>query len=77
MLNFIDEKISFDGEKVILVPNSFDLPIIFKGYFASPLLNSVKYFLPSLFISNSNFSDKALTTDTPTPCKPPETLYEL
>ena len=37
-------------------------------------LNSIKYFFPSLLISNSNFSDKALTTETPTPCKPPETL---
>ena len=38
--------------------------------------NSIKYFFPSLLISNFNFSDNALTTDTPTPCKPPETLYE-
>ena len=33
--------------------------------------------LPSLDIASSRFSDKALTTETPTPCKPPETLYEL
>ena len=39
-------------------------------------LISIKYFFPSLFISNSSFSDNALTTETPTPCSPPETLYE-
>ena len=31
---------------------------------------------PKLKIFNSNFSDRAFTTDTPTPCRPPETLYE-
>ena len=36
----------------------------------------IKYFFSSLLISNSNFSDNALTTDTPTPCNPPDTLYE-
>ena len=75
-LNLIAEKISFEGKKVISVPLFLDLPTIFIGDFASPFLNSIKYFLPSLLISNCNFSDKALTTDTPTPCKPPDTLYE-
>ena len=70
----MEEKICLDGKKVIWVPVSFDFPISFKGFFASPLWNSIKYFLPSLFISNYNFSDKALTTETPTPCNPPETL---
>ena len=51
-----------------------DFPTIFKGDFASPLLNSIKYFFPSLLISNLSFSDNALTTETPTPCSPPETL---
>ena len=26
--------------------------------------------------ADATFSDKAFTTETPTPCKPPETLYE-
>ena len=73
-LNFIDENISLDGKKVILVPVFFDFPVIFNGAFASPFLNSMKYFLPSLLISKFSFSDKAFTTETPTPCKPPETL---
>ena len=31
--------------------------------------------LPSLLMVTIHFSDKAFTTDAPTPCKPPETLY--
>ena len=58
--------------KVISVPETLDL--ITAKSFASPFTNSTKYFLPSLDISNFNFSDSAFTTDTPTPCKPPETL---
>ena len=73
-LETIDEKISLEGRNVICVPVSFDFPISFNGFFASPLLNSTKYFFPSLLISKSNFSDRALTTETPTPCNPPETL---
>ena len=68
LLNFIEEKISFDGRKVICVPVFLDFPITLSGFFASPLINSIKYFLPSLSISSSSFSDKALTTETPTPC---------
>ena len=69
-LNFVEEKTSFEGKNVILVPVSFDLPTAFNGDLALPFLNSIKYFLPSLLISNSNFSDKAFTTETPTPCNP-------
>ena len=47
-LNFIEEKISFEGKKVISVPVSFDFPISLSGDFASPFLNSIKYFFPSL-----------------------------
>ena len=45
---FIEEKISLDGKKVICVPVSFDLPTTLSGDFASPSLNSMKYFFPSL-----------------------------
>ena len=69
-----DEKISLEGKKVIWVPDCLDFPTTFKGALASPFLNSTKYFFPSLLISNSNFSDNAFTTETPTPCNPPETL---
>ena len=39
-------------------------------------LKNISYSFPSLKIFKDNFSDKAFTTETPTPCKPPETLYE-
>ena len=73
-LNLIEENISFEGKKLILVPFFFVFPIFFNGLTASPSLNSILYSFPSLKIFNSNFSDNALTTETPTPCKPPETL---
>ena len=73
-LNFIEENISLEGKNVICVPVSLDFPIALSGDLVLPLLNSIKYLLPSLSISNFNFSDNAFTTETPTPCKPPETL---
>ena len=41
------------------------------GLVASPLLNSTKCSSPSLNIFKLSLDDKALTTDTPTPCNPP------
>ena len=41
---------------------------------ATPLLYVWWNFLPFWQTSTSNHSDKALTTEAPTPCKPPETL---
>ena len=38
---------------------------------------SCSWTLPSRRIVSFNHSDRALTTETPTPCSPPETLYEL
>ena len=72
--NLIEENISLDGKKVIFVPVVDDFPTCFRGDLASPSLNSTKYFLLFRLISNSSFLDNAFTTDTPTPCKPPETL---
>ncbi len=33
--------------------------------------------LPRRLMRKRNLCDNALTTDTPTPCRPPDTLYEL
>ena len=44
-LNFVDEKISFEGKKFIFVPVLLDLPITLRGNFALPFINSMKYFL--------------------------------
>ena len=38
----------YEGRKVMLVPDFFDFPVCFKGAFASPFLNSRKYFFSSL-----------------------------
>ena len=65
-LYLIDENISLDGIKVISVPVSFDFPITFKDD-CGAVLKFNKIFFPSLQISNFNFSDKAFTTETPTP----------
>ena len=68
------------GRKVILVPVKnlfsilFESPIIFNSLLTIPFSNSILYILPSLLISKIKFSDRALTTETPTPCKPPDTL---
>ena len=60
----------------MLLGGLFDSLLVLSGALASPSSNSTKYFSPSLLISNFNFSDKAFTTETPTPCSPPDTLYE-
>ena len=73
-LNLIEEKISFDGKNVILVPFFFVFPSFLRGLTEFPSLNSLSYSFPSLYFLRSSFSDNALTTETPTPCNPPETL---
>ena len=76
-LNLTEEKTSLDGKNFICVPEFFDFPISLNGFNAFPFLNSIRYFFPPRSIINSNFSESALTTETPTPCNPPEILYEL
>ncbi len=39
-----------------------------------PLAYSCRYRWPFLSISTTSRSDSALTTETPTPCRPPDTL---
>ena len=69
--------IFFEGKKVTDVPFVFFAsPICFNGFIVTPSLNSTRYSLFFLKIFNFKFSDKAFTTETPTPCSPPEILYE-
>ena len=42
----------------------------------SPASKRTRWSLPPVLTSASRNTDKALTTDEPTPCRPPETLYE-
>ena len=74
VLNFTDEKISLEGKKFILVPLFFVFPIFFNGLTVFPFSNLISYSFPSLKIFSLSSLDNAFTTETPTPCKPPETL---
>ena len=68
--------ISLSGVKVTRVPLLSELPISFTGAFGFPLLYDCSYSFPSLKTLATSNSDNAFTQETPTPCKPPETLYE-
>ena len=73
----MDEKTSSEGKKLILVPDFF---VFFKnliGLTVFPFSKEIKYSFPSLNIVNSSFTERAFTTETPTPCNPPDTLYEF
>ncbi len=79
--NSMVEKVSAEGKKVTLVPVSGSplgrfgaSPVTFRGDTASPLAKRISWILPSRQIFRSSQSDRALTTLTPTPCRPPETL---
>ena len=63
-LNFIEVP-------VFLNPTS---PTSLRSLALSPLLKDISYSFESLLTVTSSLSDKAFTTETPTPCKPPEKL---
>ena len=67
------------GLKVIFVPVFLwpNLSISFSSFFLRLFAKDISNFFPSLLISAFNFFDKAFTTETPTPCKPPENVYSL
>ena len=71
---YTKKSVSIEGKNVIFVPFFLVFPTFFKGFIELPSLNLISYSLPSLNIFNSRVSERAFTTDTPTPCKPPETL---
>ncbi len=65
------------GRKWISVPVFSLFPVCVSGPSGAPFVNDISYKLPFLRILILSFVDRALTTDTPTPCNPPEILYEL
>ena len=68
-------KVLGEGRNVTSVPRlSFASPTAFSGATATPSRNSMKCSLPSRQMVSLSQVDSALTTDTPTPCSPPETL---
>jgi hypothetical protein len=60
--------------KLIVVPVSFVGPVAFILVVGSPRANSWRQVLPSRWTSAASHSESAFTTETPTPCRPPETL---
>src|ERR1700719_4790060 len=69
-------KIDWSAWNVIFVPVFFVLPEDFSLVVGTPFSYDCSQTSPSRQISRSSQSESALTTETSTPCKPPETLYE-
>ena len=68
-------KISASGRKVIVVPVSLvGSPLLELALRRAALVAPGVQTWPSRRTSTSSRSDSALTTETPTPCRPPETL---
>ena len=73
-------KVSVEGRKVTSVPR-LGLPLsmgagptVTSGETTSPWANSTKNSFSSRQMRSFSHFDSALTTETPTPCRPPETL---
>ena len=62
------------ARKCTSVPRRSVSPTSASGATASPRRNSIWWILPLRQILSFSQSDSALTTETPTPCRPPETL---
>src|ERR1700732_1496358 len=68
-------KIDWSAWNVIFVPVFFVLPEDFSLVVGTPFSYDCSHTSPSRQISSSSLSASAFTTETPTPCSPPETLY--
>src|ERR1051325_7121220 len=74
-LNDVSVKICESGLNVTFVPRLRVLPVCFSGATGIPRAYSCSHVLPSRQISRCRLSERKLTHETPTPCRPPETLY--
>ena len=72
--NLVCVNIFFEGVNVTFVPDFSLFPTFSSFVLGSPSEYSCLYFAPSLSISKTNLLLRAFTTETPTPCRPPETL---
>src|SRR3989344_885326 len=70
-------KISGSGSNVMEVPGFWHLPPFWPLDFGLPLWYSCAQCSPSRQTSARIQEESAFTTDTPTPCSPPETLYPV
>ena len=68
-------KVSLDGMKVTSVPVSLPaVPVTRSGASATPWVNDISWTSPLRRTLSFSQTDSALTTETPTPCRPPDTL---
>jgi hypothetical protein len=72
----VSSKICGSGLKETVVPRSFVFPVTFRSSVLSPRAKAIRCTLPLRRTSTRSHSDRAFTTLTPTPCRPPETLYD-
>ena len=70
-------KIDKSGLKVICVPVSSQSPVTLSGETGTPFSKVCSWIFPSRWMVTFIHSETAFTADTPTPCSPPDTLYEL
>ena len=68
-------KVFGEARKVTSVPVlPPDSPVTFSGASGSPSVNDISCGLPARQIFSFSQDESALTTETPTPCRPPDTL---
>ena len=73
--NSVMVKVCLEGRNVTSVPRRSNAgPMSASGATASPSWNSITDSRPSRQIVSLSMLDSALTTETPTPCSPPDTL---
>src|SRR5574344_1749728 len=68
-------KMLSSGLKTMVVPVESESPMICTSCRGFPQENSCIYILPFLRTSARRYVESAFTQETPTPCKPPDTLY--
>jgi hypothetical protein len=70
--SIVSVKTSGSGQNRTIVPvRCAALPLV--SFFVTlPRENAMEWLNPSRRTSTSSFSDSAFTTETPTPCRPPE-----
>ena len=77
--NLSESKNFGSGQKRIVVPvlRAPTLSMTSSLELTLPSLKAMLYSLPSRFTQHSRCFESAFTTDTPTPCSPPENWYAL
>ena len=72
--NVVVSKMSELGQNVTVVPVSSAASSFSSGPLGTPRLNVCRQWWPRLRTSTWSVLLSALTTETPTPCRPPDTL---